>query len=81
MNKRLKIQCCHCPKTYFENLNMDGQDEFIVACPYCNTRAKVTLKPYRKQPQKGAVYRGENKETQSEGEYQFPDVLPSKKIE
>lgn len=80
MSKRLKIQCWNCPKTYFESLDTT-QEELIVKCPYCSAQAKVSLRPYRKQPQKGTVYRGENKETQSDEEFQFPDVLPTRNPE
>ena len=80
MSKRLKIQCWNCPKTYFESLDTT-QDEVMVKCPYCNTRGKVTLKPYRRQSNTSTIYRGENNHTQGDEEFQFPDVLPSKKTE
>jgi NAD-dependent SIR2 family protein deacetylase len=79
MNKRLKLQCWNCPKTYFETLEITDQQEVIVKCPYCQAEAVVNLKPYRKQPK--TVFRGENKDTQSDEEFQFPDVLPTRKLE
>ncbi len=81
MSKRLKIQCWNCPKTYFENLDITGNQEVIVRCPYCNMQAVVNLRPYRKQSNTTTVYRGENKETQSDEEFQLPEVLPSRKPE
>lgn len=80
MSKRLKIQCWNCPKAYFENLDTT-QEEVIVQCPYCNVRGKVTLKPYRRQSSTSTIYRGENNHTQSDEEFQFPDVLPSSEPE
>lgn len=38
MSKRLKIQCWNCPKTYFENLDIAGNQEVIVRCPYYKTQ-------------------------------------------
>ncbi len=81
MGKRLKLQCWNCPKTYFETLEIADGQEIMVKCPYCNARAKVNLGPYRKQSKNGTVYRGENKETQSDEEFQFPDILPTRKPE
>ena len=75
MNKRLKLQCWNCPKTYFETLEITDQQEVIVRCPYCRAEAVVNLKPYRKQTR--TVFRGENKDTQSSEELQLPDVLPT----
>ncbi len=82
MSKRLKIQCWNCPKTYFENLDTT-QEELIVQCPYCNTRGKVSLRPYRKQNNTATIYRKEDApiQMQSDEEFQFPDVLPSRKPE
>jgi DNA-directed RNA polymerase subunit RPC12/RpoP len=80
MNKRLKIQCWNCPRPYFESIDTT-QEELIVKCPYCGAQGKVNLRPYGKQPQKGTVYRGENKDTQNDEEFQFPDVLPTRKSE
>ena len=81
MNKRLKLQCWNCPKTYFQNLEIADGQEIIVKCPYCGVKAVVTLKPYHKQPKDGTVYRGENKDMQNDDEFQFPDVLPTRKPE
>ncbi len=79
MNKRVKLQCWNCPKTYFENLEIAGEQEIVVKCPYCGVKAVVTLKPYRKQPRNGTVYRGGNKDTQGDEEFQLPDVVPPRK--
>lgn len=76
MNKRLKLQCWNCQKTYFETLEITDQQEVIVRCPYCRTEAVVNLKPYRKQTK--TVFRGENKDPQSNEEFNLPDVLPTK---
>ena len=81
MNKRLILQCWNCPKMYFENLEIADGQEIMVKCPYCSARAKVSLRPYRKQPQKGTVYRGENKDIQNDEEFQFPDILPTRNPE
>ena len=75
MNKRLKFQCWNCPKTYFETLDITDQQEVIVRCPYCKAEALVNLRPYHKQTK--TVFRGENKDTQSE----LPDTLPTRKPE
>ena len=76
MNKRLKLQCWNCPKTYFETLEIIDQQEVIVRCPYCRAEAVVDLKPYRKKTV--TVYRGENKAAQGDEDLQLPDVLPTK---
>lgn len=82
MSRRLKIQCWNCPKTYFETLDTT-QEELIVQCPFCNTRGKVSLRPYRKQNKTATIYRKEDTpiQMQSNEELQFPDVLPSRKPE
>lgn len=82
MSKRLKIQCWNCPKTYFESLDTT-QEELIVKCPYCNARGKVNLRPYRKQNKTATIYRKEDTpiEMQGDEEFQFPDVLPTRKLE
>jgi uncharacterized Zn finger protein len=81
MSKRLKLQCWNCPKTYFENLVIADGQEIIIKCPYCGVKAVVTLKPYRKQSKTATVFRGENKDTQSDEDFQFPDVVPTRKSE
>ncbi|MBE0671410.1 MAG: hypothetical protein IH588_12540 [Anaerolineales bacterium] len=81
MNKRLKLQCWNCPKTYFETLDITDKQEVIVKCPYCNVEAVVNLKPFHKQSKTMRVFRGENKDAQSDEEFQFPDVLPTRKRE
>jgi len=79
MNRRLKLQCWNCSKTYFENLAITNQQEIIVRCPYCRVEAVVNLQPHRKHLK--TVFRGENKEAQSNVELPLPDVLPTKKRE
>jgi len=79
MKKRLTLQCWNCPKTYFQFLEITDQQQIIVLCPYCNADAVVSLYPYRKQTK--TVMRGENKDTQSDEEFQMPDVLSTRKPE
>lgn len=81
MKKKLKLQCWNCPKTYFENLEIADEQEFIVKCPYCGARAVVTLRPYRKQLKNAIIYRGENEDTYSDEDFQIPDVVPTRKPE
>ncbi len=90
MNKRLKLQCWNCPKTYFHNLETanntninvlrrdSSQQTLIVSCPYCGAEAVVDLHPYQKQIK--TVMRGEDKTNQSNQEdLNLPDTLPTRK--
>lgn len=92
MNKRLRLQCWNCPKTYFHNLetvnNTDidvlrrdvSQQTLIVSCPYCGAEAVVDLRPYKKQMK--TVIRGEDKMNQGNNkELNLPDILPTRKPE
>lgn len=82
MNKRLKLQCWNCPKTYFETLEITDQQEVIVKCPYCQSEAVVNLRPYRKKTM--TVMKRidlENLGNESNEELQLPDILPTKKRE
>ena len=81
MSKRLKLQCWNCPKTYFETLEITSQQEVIVRCPYCNAEAVVNLRPYRREQKVVNVLKGENKDSQGNEEFQFPDFLPTRKPE
>jgi NAD-dependent SIR2 family protein deacetylase len=80
MTKRFKFQCWSCPKVYFQSLEITGQQEIIVACPYCRAEAVVNLRPYYKKPK--IVFKRENDETRSEeGEegFHFPEIFPTRK--
>jgi len=81
MNKRLKLQCWNCPKTYFETLEITDRQQIIIKCPYCKADAIVNLKPYSKQSRTTTVYRGKNKDNQGGEDFQFPDIVPTRKPE
>ncbi len=81
MKKRLTLQCWNCPKTYFDTLEITSQQEVIVRCSYCNSEAVVNLRPYRKQSKTKRVFRGENKDSRGDEEFQLPDVVPTRKPE
>jgi hypothetical protein len=81
MNKRLKLQCWNCPKTYFATVETSNEQKVIVRCSYCNAEAVVDLRPYHKQSKPVTVFRGENKDAQGDEEFQFPDVVPTRKPE
>lgn len=88
MVKRLKFQCWHCPKTYYQNLDASDGTNFnvfrrdalviIVSCPYCGAEAIVDLQPYLNKTK--TVLRGENNGRQTE-EIQLPEILPTRKPE
>ena len=79
MNKRLRLQCWNCFKSYFETLDISDRQIFIVKCPYCSTEAVLDLKPYRRQPIN--VIRGGIAEAQPGEDLNIPDVLPTYKKE
>ena len=83
MNKRLKLQCWNCPKTYFEILEITDQQEVIVKCPYCRAEAVVDLRPYYRKKIVTVMRHIDLRTPSSEGneELNLPDVLPTRKPE
>lgn len=77
MAKRFKFQCWNCPKVYFYSLEITGQQEIIVTCPYCSKEAVVDLRSYRNRIE--IVLRGENKDKPNGEEPPLPDIFPTKK--
>lgn len=81
MNKRLKLQCWNCPKTFFETLDLAKQ-KTIITCPYCNVEAVVDLRLYGKNNE--IVMRHLDLHTpnnENNKELDLPDILPTKKSE
>jgi DNA-directed RNA polymerase subunit RPC12/RpoP len=80
MKKRFKFKCWQCEKNYTLQREISDEQTLFVACPYCNEEAIADLAPYRKK--KKTVMKTENNSDQESGyEYQFPDILPTSKLE
>jgi len=82
MNKRLTFTCWKpkCRKKYTLFREITGEQELIVACPYCLTEGVVDLAPYRKPGR--IVLRGvAASATASDFEIILPDVVPTREAQ
>jgi DNA-directed RNA polymerase subunit RPC12/RpoP len=80
MKKRLSFKCWNCERKYSLFKEITPEQELMVACPFCNQEAIVKLEPYKRA--KISVLRGKDEEGPPAGyEYQFPDVIPTRKPE
>jgi len=81
MKKRFAFKCWNCKREYTLFKEITEEQEWIVACPYCNLEAKAKLEPYKRK-KIVTIVKGAGNEDQSLGyEYDFPEVIPTEKPE
>lgn len=80
MKKRFTFKCWNCARTYTLLKEITKEQTLRVACAYCKADAVVDLAPYLKD--KKVIVRREGSEEQDAGqEYQFPKILPTRKLD
>jgi DNA-directed RNA polymerase subunit RPC12/RpoP len=80
MGKRYKFKCWNCERIYSLFKEITGEQELIIACPFCNEEAVVKLDPYKHEKKPVMRIKGEGE--QSVGfVYRFPAVIPTSKPE
>ena len=75
MTKRIEsIECGSCKTPFDFSTDIPKDHIFFAFCPYCGTRNKVDLNPFRKREE--SYFRGENPaKTSLSDEYNLPDKL------
>ncbi|MEM7531170.1 MAG: hypothetical protein AAF639_03255 [Chloroflexota bacterium] len=85
---RFKFRCWSCEEVYALWREIQGNPKLLVQCPHCMREAVVDLMPYRDSTE--VTYRSANlempqddeqSETPGEVRWDFPDILPTERVD